>query len=117
MHTYFLVKEDRHSLYGFWELSEREMFTSLLKVSGLGASKSMLILSFLRSNELKKIILSGDFARLKSVKGIGEKTAKRIILELKDKIDKIGVDISQVSEGHNSKKQEAMLALDALGIS
>ena len=118
VYTHLNVKEDSHTLYGFNSESERNTFLSLLSINGVGPSTAIMILSSLSANELKKAIVSSDTNKIKSVKGIGLKTAERIILELKDKVlfddihnDKFYDDID------NTIKDEALSALSSLGIS
>ena len=86
IHTHLNVKEDSHTLYGFNSINEKETFLSLLSINGVGPGTAIMILSSLSSLELKKAIINSDTNKIKSVKGIGLKTAQRIILELKDKI-------------------------------
>ena len=86
IHTHLNVKEDSHTLYGFNSINEKETFLSLLSINGVGPSTAIMILSSLSALELKKAIINSDTNKIKSVKGIGLKTAQRIILELKDKI-------------------------------
>ena len=118
VYTHLNVKEDSHTLYGFNSESERNTFLSLLSINGVGPSTAIMILSSLSANELKKAILSSDTNKIKSVKGIGLKTAERIILELKDKVS--FDDISQdkfYDDIDNTIKNEALSALSSLGIS
>lgn len=118
--THLLVKEDSHTLFGFNDKSERQTFLSLLSISGVGPSTSIMILSSLSSLELQEAIVSSDVMTIKSVKGIGLKTAERIILELKDKITKtLNQDDSSkfLIERDNTIKNEALSALSSLGIS
>ena len=84
--THLNVKEDSHTLYGFYNKKERKTFLDLISISGVGPSTAIVILSSLSASELKKAIIESDVNKIKSVKGIGLKTAERIILELKDKI-------------------------------
>lgn len=113
--THFIVREDAQLLYGFKEKSERELFRLLISVSGVGASTAMMILSSLSPKETKQAILSGDVNTLKSVKGIGAKSAERIIIDLRDKIGKVeGADSISVSS-NNTIKEEALSALVMLG--
>ena len=95
VYTHLNVKEDSHTLYGFNSESERNTFLSLLSINGVGPSTAIMILSSLSANELKKAIISSDTNKIKSVKGIGLKTAERIILELKDKVTFNDVDHDQ----------------------
>ena len=118
VYTHLNVKEDSHTLFGFNSESERNTFLSLLSINGVGPSTAIMILSSLSANELKKAILSSDTNKIKSVKGIGLKTAERIILELKDKVS--FDDISQdkfYDDIDNTIKNEALSALSSLGIS
>ncbi len=112
-----ILREDTNDLYGFAEKREREIFRQLLSVSGIGANTSRLMLSSLSPKEIIEAIIEGDVNKIKSVKGIGLKTAQRVIVDLKDKVDKIGV-----SEGlpfAESKTdiivEEALSALTMLG--
>ena len=114
--TYLSVKEDSHTLYGFFDKEERECFVLLLSVSGVGATTARMILSSLPPASLQKVILMEDVNTLKSVKGIGLKSAQRIIIDLKDKMNIESVTIStEISSPKNIIKQEAMSALDKLG--
>ena len=117
IHTYLNVKEDSHTLYGFNNKSEKQTFLSLLSINGVGPSTAIMILSSISADELNKAIISSDVNKIKSVKGIGLKTAERIILELKDKIsiDDISDDFSHSFD--NTIKDEALSALSSLGIS
>ena len=118
--THLQVKEDSHTLFGFYDKSERKTFLSLLSISGVGPSTAIMILSSLSSSELNHAIITSDVLTIKSVKGIGLKTAERIILELKDKISK---NLNQKNpnnflvERDNTIKNEALSALSSLGIS
>lgn len=116
--TYLHVKEDEQSLYGFFDQDEKHLFVLLLSVSGIGVNTARVILSYMTPEEVKNAILhENDFA-LSKVKGIGPKTAKRIILDLKDKVMKESVDVSQstfVASSAPSVKGEALSALMALG--
>ena len=118
--THLQVKEDSHTLFGFYDKSERKTFLSLLSISGVGPSTAIMILSSLSSSELNHAIISSDVLTIKSIKGIGLKTAERIILELKDKISK---NLNQKNsnnfliERDNTIKNEALSALSSLGIS
>ena len=115
--THFVVREDAHLLYGFKEKSERELFRQLISVSGVGSSTAMMILSSLSPDETKIAIISGNVNVLKSVKGIGLKTAERIIIDLRDKVGKSdGTEIIS-SFTNNTIKDEALSALVMLGFS
>ncbi len=113
--THFIVREDAQLLYGFKEKSERELFRLLISVSGVGASTAMMILSSLSPNETKQAIISGDVNTLKSVKGIGAKSAERIIIDLRDKIGKVESVGSISTVANNTIKEEALSALIMLG--
>ena len=113
--THFVVREDAQLLYGFKEKSERELYRLLTSVSGVGASTAMMILSSLSPEETKKAIVSGDVNTLKSVKGIGLKSAERVIVDLKDKISGIEVSGSNIVVSNNTIKEEALSALVMLG--
>ena len=115
--THFVVREDANLLYGFKEKSERELFRQLISVSGVGSSTAMMILSSLSPDETKIAIISGNVNVLKSVKGIGLKTAERIIIDLRDKVGKSdGTEIIS-SFSNNTIKEEALSALVMLGFS
>lgn len=115
--THYVVREDAHLLYGFKEKSERELFRQLISVSGVGSSTAMMILSSLSPDETKIAIISGNVTVLKSVKGIGLKTAERIIIDLRDKVGKSdGTEIFS-SFSNNTIKDEALSALVMLGFS
>ena len=90
--THQIIKEDSHSLYGFYEKSERFLFIKLISVSGVGASTARTMLSSLSPNEIISAISNGDDKLIQSIKGIGSKTAQRIILELRDKLNLVGED-------------------------
>ncbi len=113
--THLQVKEDSHTLYGFSSLAEREIFRLLISVSGIGASIARTMLSSLTPKQVREGIASSDVALIQSIKGIGAKTAQRVILDLKDKILKIyDIDEVSVSQG-NTNKEEALSALEVLG--
>ncbi len=114
--THLLVREDAHILYGFFEKVEKEVFLQLLSVSGVGASTARMMLSSLQSEEVVRAILSGNEGLLESVKGIGKKTAQRIVLELRDKISKTTADGNISTLTHNTLEQDALTAMTALGI-
>jgi Holliday junction DNA helicase RuvA len=115
--TYFHVREDAHILYGFSNESEKAMFQNLINVNGVGPNTAMVILSFLPPKELHAAIVQENVATLQNVKGIGSKTAQRIILELKDKLRKEGSEGTAIPGiKHNTMRQEALTALMTLGI-
>ncbi len=115
LYTHLQVREDSHTLYGFSTKLEREIFRLLISVSGVGASIARTMLSSLSPEHVMDAIAQNDIATIQSVKGIGSKTAQRVILDLKDKIIKVyGLDeVSQVSS--NTNKNEALSALETLG--
>ncbi|MEO0528045.1 MAG: Holliday junction branch migration protein RuvA, partial [Bacteroidota bacterium] len=115
VYTHLQVKEDSHTLFGFSEKSEREIFRLLLSVSGIGASTARTMLSSMSPSQVRDAIASGDVPAIQAIKGIGAKTAQRVILDLKDKILKI-YDIDEVSAvSNNTNKDEALSALEVLG--
>ena len=113
--TYLQIKEDAHTLFGFVEKSEREIFKMLLSVSGIGASIARTMLSSLEPKQIIQALAIGDLATIQSIKGIGTKTAQRAILDLKDKVLKL-YDLDEVSMlQNNTNKDEALSALEVLG--
>lgn len=119
LHTYLHVKEDAHTLYGFHDEDSRRMFLSLISISGVGPSTGLMVQSSLTASELREAILSGDAKTIQSVKGIGAKTAQRIILELKDKMVKDGgitPEKQNLLHSRNTLRDEALSALFTLGI-
>jgi len=115
LYTYLLVKEDSHTLFGFAGIEEREVFKLLISVSGVGASTARTMLSSLSPDQVKDAIVNEGVATIQSVKGIGAKTAQRVILDLKDKILKV-YGLSTISEiSSNTNKNEALSALETLG--
>jgi len=109
------IREDSHLLYGFCDKEERELFQQLISVSGVGANTGILFLSSLSVIEIKTAIVSADIDRLKSVKGIGLKTAQRIVVELKDKLGKEPLSNDIFMTLNNSVREEALSALVTLG--
>ena len=115
IHTHLLVKEDSHTLFGFMEKAEREIFRLLLSVSGIGSSTARTMLSSMSPTQIREAIASADVASIQAIKGIGAKTAQRVILDLKDKILKV-YDMDEVSlQTNNTSKEEALSALEVLG--
>ena len=115
LYTHLVVREDAHVLFGFADLHERELFRLLISVSGVGPNTARLLLSSMSVLELQQAIGSGNVRLLKSVKGIGEKSAQRIIIDLKDKVDK-GVQAPQkVDISHNTVREESLSGLIVLG--
>jgi len=113
--THLLVREDAHILYGFSSVAEREIFRLLISVSGVGASIARTMLSSLAPEQVLDAISLNDIATIQSIKGIGAKTAQRVVLDLKDKILKV-YGLSSISTGtSNTNKNEALSALETLG--
>lgn len=116
LHTSLLIREDAHIIYGFFDPAEKEMFLHLIGVSGIGASTARVMLSYMKPDELAKAIISSDTRTLEGIKGIGKKTAERMILELRDKLAKHPVETNIYPMKNNSLQQDALNALMALGI-
>jgi len=116
LQIYHQVKEDGETLYGFFETGEKEMFTLLLSVSGVGASTARMMLSAMKPEELARAIVQGQTKQLEGIKGIGKKSAERIVLELRDKVGRkfTGSNISPLI--NNTLEQDALNALVSLGI-
>ncbi|MFP9112493.1 Holliday junction branch migration protein RuvA [Flavobacterium sp. RHBU_3] len=115
LYTYLQIKEDAHTLFGFAEKAERELFKLLISVSGVGAGTARTMLSSLEPRQLIGHIGTGNVGAIQSIKGIGAKTAQRIILDLKDKVLKL-YDLEEVSApGYNTNRDEALSALEVLG--
>ncbi|MCK0192174.1 Holliday junction branch migration protein RuvA [Arenibacter sp. F20364] len=115
LYTHLQVKEDSHTLFGFSEKSEREIFRLLLSVSGIGSSTARTMLSSLSPGQIRDAIATGDVPTIQGIKGIGAKTAQRVILDLKDKVLKV-YDIDELSApSNNTNKDEALSALEVLG--
>jgi Holliday junction DNA helicase RuvA len=113
--THLQIKEDSHTLFGFAEKSEREIFRLLLSVSGIGSSTARTMLSSMSPAQIRDAIANGDVPSIQSIKGIGAKTAQRVILDLKDKVLKV-YNIDEVSPTpNNTNKDEALSALEVLG--
>lgn len=113
--THLQIKEDSHTLYGFSSLSEREIFRLLISVSGIGTNIARTMLSSLTPKQVREGIAIEDVALIQSVKGIGLKTAQRVIIELKDKVLKVyDIDEGSISIS-NTNKEEALSALEVLG--
>ncbi len=115
IHTYLQIKEDAHTLFGFWTQAEREVFRLLISVSGIGSSIARTMLSAMTPEQVCEAIGSGNVPAIQAVKGVGAKTAQRVILDLKDKILKI-YELDEVShKPNNTNKEEALSALEVLG--
>jgi Holliday junction DNA helicase RuvA len=116
--TYLHVREDAHILFGFASEAEKQMFQFLISVNGIGPSTALVVLSYLAPDELRSAIVNEDTNALQAVKGIGGKTAQRLVLELKDKLKKEAFDESPGIGGsvRNTLRSEALTALITLGI-
>lgn len=115
LYTYLLIKEDAHTLFGFVEKSEREIFKLLLSVSGIGAGIARTMLSSMHPKQIIEAIANGNVGSIQAIKGIGAKTAQRAILDLRDKVLKL-YDLDEVSlMPDNTNKEEALSALEVLG--
>lgn len=114
--THLLVREDAHLLYGFFDQAEKELFQQLIAVSGIGASTARVMLSYMKPEELIRAITQGDTRTLEGVKGIGKKTAERVVLELRDKLSKISLESNISPLKNNTLRNDALNALTALGI-
>ncbi|HFS67523.1 MAG TPA: Holliday junction branch migration protein RuvA [Flavobacteriia bacterium] len=114
--THFIVREDAQTLYGFASKLEREIFRLLISVSGVGPSTARVMLSSMTTEQIQQAIASSDIGAIQSVKGIGAKTAQRVIIDLKDKIVKTyGLTEESFETNHNTIKDEALSALEVLG--
>ena len=97
LHTHLLVREDAHILFGFFESAEKDMFQMLIGVSGIGAGTARIMLSYMKPEELSRAIVQGNTRLLEGIKGIGRKTAERIVLELRDKLGKQPVEATEAN--------------------
>ncbi|HEX5025984.1 MAG TPA: Holliday junction branch migration protein RuvA [Agriterribacter sp.] len=116
LYTWLHIKEDGHTLYGFFDMAEKSIFTQLISVNGVGTSTARMMLSAMQPDELAQTIVQGDTLRLEKIKGIGRKSAERIVLELKDKMGKTSFDTVGSALINNTLEQDALNALVALGI-
>jgi Holliday junction DNA helicase RuvA len=114
--TFLHIREDAHILYGFFDKAEKDLFIQLIGISGVGAATARMMLSSMKPEEIVRAILQGNARQLESIKGIGKKSAERIILELRDKLGKSkeGANISPLI--NNTLEQDALNALITLGI-
>lgn len=117
IYIYEIIREDAHLLFGFAAKQERELFIQLISVSGIGANTARMILSSMTPSELVNVIASGNSDTLKMVKGIGLKTAQRVIVDLKDKIKIDGIDQKTILHPNSQSSEEAVAALVMLGFS
>ncbi|MBT1686746.1 Holliday junction branch migration protein RuvA [Dawidia soli] len=119
LHTHLAIREDAHVLFGFSNESEKRLFQQLITVNGVGPSTAIVMLSYMNSHELKTAIVQEDAAALQRIKGIGGKTAQRVIIDLKDKLKKESWEESQPAisiGGNNTLRKEALSALLTLGL-
>ncbi len=119
LHTHLTIREDAHLLFGFSSETEKKLFQQLISVNGVGPNTAIVMLSYMNSNELKSAIVREDAAALQSIKGIGGKTALRVIIDLKDKLKKENWEDTQPSiygGPHNTLRKEALSALLTLGL-
>lgn len=117
--TFLNIREDAHVLYGFWGNDEKKLFLDLTSISGIGPSTALVMLSSLSSSEIRQGIIDEDLRLIQSIKGIGSKTAQRVILELRDKIRKeelVPTGIRSAETSSNTLRSEALAALVTLGI-
>lgn len=115
LYTHLSIREDAHTLYGFAEEDERVMYKQLVSVSGIGPSTAIVILSSLGPKSIKEALINEEVSILQSIKGIGGKTAQRMVIELKDKMEKDTEIQLQIEGGQRALKQEALSALQVLG--
>ena len=115
LYVYEAIREDAHILFGFMTKEERSLFLLLISVSGVGANTARMILSSIMANELQNAIITGNVSILKSIKGIGAKTAERIIVDLKDKVSKVEFSAQGTSTANTAISEEAVAALVMLG--
>jgi holliday junction DNA helicase RuvA len=113
--THFIVREDAQLLFGFHEAKERTLFQQLISVSGIGSNTARMMLSAMSCQELVSAIVNENIKLIQSIKGIGAKTAQRVVIELKDKVDKELSSGDKIFAVHNTNKDEALLALVSLG--
>jgi Holliday junction DNA helicase RuvA len=116
LYTHLHIREDAHVLFGFYELAEKELFLSLIAISGVGAATARMMLSSMKPDELRSAIVQGDTAALERIKGIGKKSAERIVLELRDKLGKGATTPHILAPAGNTQQQDALQALISLGI-
>ena len=117
LQTYLHITENGQTLFGFYGQDEKELFLQLISVSGVGASTARMMLSGLKPDDIIKAIVQGNTKQLESVKGIGRKTAERLIVELRDKLGKIPVEnVVAEMQGYASTERDAVNALIGLGI-
>lgn len=116
LHTCLLIRDDAHLLYGFFDKAEKELFLNLISVSGIGATTARIMLSYMKPEEITRLIVHGDTHGLEKIKGIGKKTAERVVLELRDKLLKQPLETNISTMKNNTLHSDALNALMALGI-
>lgn len=116
LQTCLLIREDAHFLYGFFDKTEKELFLNLISVPGIGATTARMMLSYMKPEEITRLIVQSDTHGLEKIKGIGKKTAERVVLELKDKLSKQPLDTNISTMKNNTLHSDALNALMALGI-
>ena len=116
LYTFLQIKEDGHTLYGFSNMAEKAMFLKLIGINGVGAATARIMLSSLKPDDITRAIIQNNTRLLESIKGIGKKTAERIVLELKDKLNKNDPTNLNSSLIYNTLEQDALNALLGLGI-
>lgn len=115
LYTHYIVREDAHLLFGFADKAERELFKLLISVSGIGANTARTMLSSLHPEQIIQAIAANDVGTIQGIKGIGAKTAQRVIIDLKDKVLKLYQIEESTAISHNNNKEEALSALEVLG--
>ena len=118
LQTHLIVREDAHILFGFFDQAEKDMFLELIAITGIGANTARVMLSYMKPDELSRAIVQGNSRALESIKGIGRKTAERIVVELRDKLAKqpVEMDLNISAWKGNTLQADALNALIALGI-
>jgi holliday junction DNA helicase RuvA len=116
LYTHLHIREDAHILFGFAEVAEKELFLQLIGVSGVGAATARMMLSSMKPDELARAIIQNDTRQLESIKGIGKKSAERIVLELRDKLGRTRSETNFSTLKNNTLEQDALNALMTLGI-
>ena len=116
LYTHLHIREDAQVLYGFFDMKEKELFIQLIGVNGIGAGTARVMLSSLKPDEIIRAIVQGNVKQLESIKGIGKKTAERVVLELRDKLSKQSSETNIAALVNNTLEHDALNALMALGI-
>jgi Holliday junction DNA helicase RuvA len=116
LYTYLHITENAQTLFGFGDMAEKELFMQLISVSGVGAATARMMLSGMKPEEITKAIIQGNTKQLEGIKGIGRKSAERLILELRDKLGKVSLESTSLPGGFVTVEQDALYALVSLGI-